>query len=166
MGLGGPENRGQGYGLEALALMLNYAFYELNLHRVSLNVIGDNLRAIRAYKKAGFKEEGHIRQAVQRDGQRHDLIWMGILRDEWRQIDHMQWISIDFLCLTYNAALIINVTHRVIIFRRILMAKKTASEPKCRTRTPLFEISRKILLPASAQVLAQDEIETFVNACR
>ncbi len=89
MGLGGPENRGQGYGLEALALMLNYAFYELNLHRVSLNVIGDNLRAIHAYEKAGFKEEGHIRQAVQRDGQRHDLIWMGILRDEWLQIDHL-----------------------------------------------------------------------------
>jgi polyhydroxyalkanoate synthesis regulator phasin len=45
------------------------------------------------------------------------------------------------------------------------MAKTTASETEdVRTRTPLFEISRKILLAGiGAAVLAQDEIETFVN---
>ncbi len=83
IGIGGAENRGQGYGTEALALILNYAFYELNLHRVGLNVIGDNERAIRAYQKVGFQKEGVTREAVQRDGQRQDLIWMGVLRSEW-----------------------------------------------------------------------------------
>ncbi|GAB4195465.1 MAG: GNAT family protein [Roseiflexaceae bacterium] len=83
IGIGEPSYRGQGYGSDALRLILYYAFSELNLYRVGLDVIGYNTRAIRAYERAGFRREGAWRGAVLRDGARHDRLLMGILRDEW-----------------------------------------------------------------------------------
>lgn len=85
MGIGEAAYRDKGYGSEALRLTLRYAFTELNLYRVGLNVIGSNERAIRAYEKAGFVREGVTRGQVHRDGQRFDLIWMGILYEEWQR---------------------------------------------------------------------------------
>lgn len=83
IGLGEREYWGRGYGAEALRLILRFAFGELNLHRVSLDVFEYNPRAIRAYEKAGFVVEGRARQYLHRDGRRWDLIYMGILREEW-----------------------------------------------------------------------------------
>jgi len=83
IGIGEPSYRGRGYGADALRLALRYAFDELNLHRVGLDVISNNAQAIRAYERVGFKHEGLLREAVMRDGQRHGRIVMGILREEW-----------------------------------------------------------------------------------
>jgi RimJ/RimL family protein N-acetyltransferase len=85
IGIGDPEYRGNGYGTDAMRLILRYAFTELNLHRISLDVFEYNLRAIRSYEKAGFVVEGRQRQALSRDGRRWDVIYMGILREEWEQ---------------------------------------------------------------------------------
>lgn len=84
IGIGDPEYRGRGYGSDALRLALRYAFAELNLYRLGLDVIAANAAAIRAYERAGFRHEGAARGAVLRDGQRQDRLSMGILRDEWQ----------------------------------------------------------------------------------
>jgi RimJ/RimL family protein N-acetyltransferase len=84
IGIGRATDRNRGYGRDALNLGLRYAFDELNLHRVGLNVIADNTPAIHLYEKAGFKREGIIRDAVLRDGRRCDCLLMGILGREWR----------------------------------------------------------------------------------
>ncbi len=84
VGIGEPAYRGKGFGSDALRLILCYAFDELNLHRVGLDVISNNTRAIRTYEKVGFRQEGTMRDAVLRDGSRHDRILMGILRHEWQ----------------------------------------------------------------------------------
>ncbi|MFD1136014.1 GNAT family N-acetyltransferase [Paenibacillus sp. PDC88] len=83
IGIGKAKDRNKGYGSDALQLILRYAFYELNLNRVSLDVISYNEIAYHAYKKAGFVEEGRMRQAVLRGGQKYDRIMMGLLREEW-----------------------------------------------------------------------------------
>ena len=83
IGLGEREYWGKGYGTDAMRVMLRYAFSELNLYRVNLDVFGYNPRAIRSYEKAGFKIEGREPKSVLRDGQSYDMILMGILRDEW-----------------------------------------------------------------------------------
>jgi RimJ/RimL family protein N-acetyltransferase len=83
IGIGDAEYRGSGYGTDALRLALNYAFSELNLYRVGLEVVSSNEPAIRAYQRAGFVHEGGQRCAVLRDGRRYDLLMMGILRDDW-----------------------------------------------------------------------------------
>ncbi len=86
IGLGERAYWGQGYGTEAISLMLNYAFSELNLQRISLNVFEYNQRALHTYQKVGFREEGCLREYLQRDGKRYDLIFMGILRSEWEEM--------------------------------------------------------------------------------
>lgn len=74
---------GQGLGTDAARTMLRFAFEELNLHRVELEVFEFNPRAARCYEKAGFQHEGVRRQALFRDGRYHDAHWMGILQEEF-----------------------------------------------------------------------------------
>jgi len=81
--IGEREIWSQGYGTDAMRVMLRYAFNELNLRRVGLIVFEYNPRAIRSYEKAGFTHEGRVRGAMLRDGKRWDFLYMGILREEW-----------------------------------------------------------------------------------
>jgi len=81
--IGEKEYWGKSYGSEGLKLLLDYVFYEMNLHRVSLKVFSFNDRAIRLYTKIGFQQEGSSRQCLFRDGQWHDIILMGLLQNEY-----------------------------------------------------------------------------------
>jgi RimJ/RimL family protein N-acetyltransferase len=74
---------GKGYGYEAMQLVLEFAFQELNLHRVQLTVFSYNTRAIALYEKLGFQREGVYREFLHRDGDRHDMYLYGLLRPEW-----------------------------------------------------------------------------------
>ncbi|MBI5565704.1 MAG: GNAT family N-acetyltransferase [Chloroflexi bacterium] len=85
IGIGDRACWGKGYGTDAMRVLVRYAFTELNLYRLSLNVFSYNQRAIRSYEKAGFVIEGRQRQALRRDGHYHDLVFMGVLRDDWRK---------------------------------------------------------------------------------
>ena len=73
----------KGYGTDATRAMLRFAFAELNLHRVELEVFANNARAMRAYEKAGFKREGTRRQANFHDGQYRDAHIMAVLQEEF-----------------------------------------------------------------------------------
>ncbi len=73
----------KGYGTEALKLMIDYGFKTLNLHRIELFVFDFNTRAMKAYKKVGFVEEGRERESFYLDGTYHDTIVMSILKHEW-----------------------------------------------------------------------------------
>lgn len=75
----------KGYGTEAMNLMLKHGFDQLNLHRIYLFVLDFNPRAIRAYEKVGFRQEGVFRDHGFRDGKYCDDYAMGILESEWRQ---------------------------------------------------------------------------------
>jgi RimJ/RimL family protein N-acetyltransferase len=83
VGIGEPEDRGHGFGKEAVTLALRYAFHELGLDRLSLDVIADNQAAVGLYRGLGFTEEGRMRERVHRDGVPADLILMGLLRRDW-----------------------------------------------------------------------------------
>lgn len=83
IGLGERDYWGRGYGTDAMRLILQYGFIELNLHRISLASHSYNERALKSYEKVGFKVEGTIRHDTLREGRRTDGIFMGILRDEW-----------------------------------------------------------------------------------
>lgn len=73
----------QGYGTEAVRLLLKLGFNTLNLNRIHLRVLETNPRAIRAYQKAGFTHEGRQRQAEYKDGKYLDLLVMSILKSEF-----------------------------------------------------------------------------------
>jgi RimJ/RimL family protein N-acetyltransferase len=82
--IGEKDYWGNGYGTEATRLILDYGFQQLNLHRISSSAFAFNERSIRLHKKVGFKEEGRQREAIFKNGQFHDHVMFGILRDEWR----------------------------------------------------------------------------------
>lgn len=84
IGIGDPTYRGNGYGTDAMRVMLRYGFQELNLYRVQLNAFSYNERAIKSYLKVGFSIEGRQRGMLLRDGQRWDFVYMSVLREEWR----------------------------------------------------------------------------------
>jgi len=73
----------QGYGTEAMTLLLRHGFGTLNLNRIYLRVYADNKRAIRTYEKAGFVHEGRMRQAVYKRGKYDDVLFMSVLSEEW-----------------------------------------------------------------------------------
>ncbi|HSB66380.1 MAG TPA: GNAT family protein [Anaerolineales bacterium] len=73
----------QGYGTEAVRLLVQHGFNTLNLNRIYLRVLESNPRAIRAYEKAGFTHEGRQRQAEFKEGRYLDLLVMSILKDEF-----------------------------------------------------------------------------------
>jgi RimJ/RimL family protein N-acetyltransferase len=83
--VGDPEDRHQGYGAEAIVVILRYGFEDLGLNRVGLSVFEFNEDAISTYEKLGFREEGRLRKALKRDDAFHDAILMSIGRNEWRE---------------------------------------------------------------------------------
>ena len=53
------------------------------MHRVFLNTMNSNERALRCYRACGFKEEGRLREHNWSNGRYHDVVYLGILREEW-----------------------------------------------------------------------------------
>jgi RimJ/RimL family protein N-acetyltransferase len=85
LGIGDRNDWGKGYGTDAMKIILRFAFTELNLRRVTLSVFEYNPRAIRSYEKTGFHHEGRLRGALLRDGKRWDMLYMGILAEDWKE---------------------------------------------------------------------------------
>lgn len=83
LGIGDRQDRRRRLGTEALDLLLEYAFHELNLHRLGAEIAEYNLAAHRLFEKAGFIEEVRRRKALSRAGQRWDLLLYGLLAQEW-----------------------------------------------------------------------------------
>ncbi len=72
-----------GYGSDALNVLVDFCFNEVNMNKVKLYVFSFNEKAISCYEKAGFVKEGVMRQEIFRNGEYHDMIAMGLLKSEW-----------------------------------------------------------------------------------
>jgi RimJ/RimL family protein N-acetyltransferase len=83
IGIFNKEYWGKGYGTDALKTLIRFLFNELNLRKIMLNVYDFNERGIRCYKKIGFVEEGRLRKQIYRGGEYHDMIVMGLFREEF-----------------------------------------------------------------------------------
>lgn len=81
--IGDKTRWGQGYGREAIQLLLHYGFTTLNLHRVYLRVVASHTQAIRCYLSCGFVEEGRLRDVAFRQGRFEDQLIMSVLRPEY-----------------------------------------------------------------------------------
>ena len=84
--LGNPNYQRKGYGIEAVKLILDYGFSFLNLRNISLSVFEYNEAAYNLYKKAGFKEVGRLRKAVEIMGKTYDVIIMDMLKEEFQSV--------------------------------------------------------------------------------
>jgi len=78
---------GAGLGAVLLDAALAHAFADASTHRVQLRVFPDNERALRAYRRIGFVEEGLLRDVVRApDGRRRSMLMFSILRPEWEVV--------------------------------------------------------------------------------
>ena len=80
--IGEEAARGRGIGTEAAKLMIQYGFEELGLHRIYLRALAGNAQAIRSYEKAGFEQEGYLKDDVCINGKFVDIVWMAIVNKE------------------------------------------------------------------------------------
>ncbi|KAB1990263.1 GNAT family N-acetyltransferase [Streptomyces triticiradicis] len=81
--IGEHDRWGGGYGSEALRLLLGHLFGACRLRRVELETWSGNERAVRAFRKAGFVEEGRRRASVRVGEEWYDGVLFGLLREEW-----------------------------------------------------------------------------------
>ncbi|WP_101846028.1 GNAT family N-acetyltransferase [Halobacillus sp. Marseille-P3879] len=79
------EARGRGIGLLMIKGVLQIAFENLNLHKVTLGVFDFNEPAIKTYKKAGFQIDGLLRDHRRFNEEYWSLYEMSILYREWKQ---------------------------------------------------------------------------------
>lgn len=76
-------SQGTGAAKFATGEILKYAFETLGLERVYLNVIPENVRANKFYKKMGFVYEGEFRKHILINGELKNLCWYSMLKSEF-----------------------------------------------------------------------------------
>lgn len=76
---------GLGYTPEALAIALRFAFEDLGLHRVEIDIIPRNTASRRVVEKLAIREEGLALRFLQINGVWEDHMRFGITIEEWRQ---------------------------------------------------------------------------------
>tara|TARA_B100000686_G_C16287573_1_gene711987 strand:+ start:92 stop:646 length:555 start_codon:yes stop_codon:yes gene_type:complete len=86
--IGDSNIHGKGYGLEAIQLIVDYAFQYLNLNKVCAGANIENPASIRIFEKAGFVVEGTLRQQFYVDGRYTDCVQMGLLKSEYNNISN------------------------------------------------------------------------------
>lgn len=81
--IGEEDFRNNGYGTEAIKLLLEYGFKYLNFHSIRLDLVSANERAHKCYLKCGFKDTGRSREAIFLNGKYFDRLHMDILENEF-----------------------------------------------------------------------------------
>jgi len=81
--IGDPQLRGKGIGTASLHQLFDICFGEVGVHRVQIFVNDDNTSAIACYKRAGFRDEGLMRDATKTENGYLSWHSMSVLEDEW-----------------------------------------------------------------------------------
>jgi ribosomal-protein-alanine N-acetyltransferase len=80
-----PEERGKGYGTEAVQLMVDYLFLSKDIARIQATVDVRNKVSQRLLEKTGFQREGTMRKCLFSNGELRDYHLYSILREEWKE---------------------------------------------------------------------------------
>ena len=73
----------RGYATEAARALLNFGFDELRLNRIRAAHLARNPASGRVMEKVGMLYEGRARQDTKEWGEYEDLVYYGILRQDW-----------------------------------------------------------------------------------
>ena len=80
--LADDNSRGKGYGTKCTRTMVDYAFDELGMHKVTAAVLSANAPSVAMFKKCGFSVDGCLRDDVYKNGRYYDVLSMSVLSDE------------------------------------------------------------------------------------
>lgn len=84
--VGPVEERGKGFGSDAIRTLLQHGFERLGFHSIRITVFPENERALALYRRLGFVETGRDREAWLISGKLRDLVRLDMLEDEWREL--------------------------------------------------------------------------------
>jgi RimJ/RimL family protein N-acetyltransferase len=82
--VGEPTAWNRGFGSDAVETLVRFAFEEMNLHKLKINVFDYNERAKHVLTSRGFVQEGKLARDFYREGQWHDIVILSIFRDSAR----------------------------------------------------------------------------------
>lgn len=80
-----PEVHGEGYGKEAVSMVIDYTFREYDTPAVGAEAYDFNDASRGLLESLGFTEEGRRRKFMFVDGEHRDMVQYGLLRREWRE---------------------------------------------------------------------------------
>ena len=80
-----PEHQNNGYGKQALLMLMKFAFKKMNLYRLEAEVIDYNDKGKSLFEKAGFVLEGRLRDAKYNNGKYYDVLRYGLLKHEYNK---------------------------------------------------------------------------------
>ena len=79
MFLGSDTVKGKGIGKEICRLTWNYAFEELDVHKIFSRILADNMASRKSCEGAGMIEEAYLKDDVRINGEYRDLVWLSII---------------------------------------------------------------------------------------
>lgn len=81
--LADDEYRGKGYGSKITRLMVEYAFKNLGMHKVTAEVLNENKPSLAMFKKCGFSIEGCLRDDIFKNNRYYDVFILSVLEREF-----------------------------------------------------------------------------------
>jgi RimJ/RimL family protein N-acetyltransferase len=79
--IGEPTAWNRGFGSDAIATLVRFAFDEMNLRKLRINVFDYNERAKHVLEARGFVQEGRLERDFYREGTYHDIVVLSIFRE-------------------------------------------------------------------------------------
>ena len=79
--IGEPTAWNRGFGTDAISTLVRFAFDEMNLRKLRINVFDYNDRAKHVLEAQGFVQEGRLRAEFYREGAYHDIVILSTFRD-------------------------------------------------------------------------------------
>jgi RimJ/RimL family protein N-acetyltransferase len=79
--IGEPSAWNRGFGSDAIGTLVRFAFDEMNLRKLRIDVFDYNDRAKHVLETHGFVVEGRLRREFYREGTYHDLVILSVFRD-------------------------------------------------------------------------------------
>jgi len=81
--LGDKSEWGKGYAKEASIAVFNHCFNRLNLRKITMGAVQENIASIKLYEKIGFKQEGLFKKHAFYDGEFRNSIKMALFKDDY-----------------------------------------------------------------------------------
>jgi RimJ/RimL family protein N-acetyltransferase len=81
--IGDNQWKGKGFGRRSVKCLMNYAFYELELHQINAEVFSKNLSALKLFQDCGFRKDGIKRDYWLKQDTFFDVVFLSILKSEF-----------------------------------------------------------------------------------
>lgn len=82
------EYEGRGIVHKSLVRFIDFLFNKVSLNKIEVHFMPGNARSAKVAERLGCKMEGLLRQSYLKDGKLEDLAVMGLLKSEWKPLDH------------------------------------------------------------------------------